>query len=302
MNMNKSIGSITATLLSAALAVQSPAQEQVSTSGEYRPGIRWTTLDVNSSKYDEYRDLRDGFFVNTFRLDILAPEGGWLFDLGAEKALRDDQRVRVRLDHLDSRLSIFIDHNKTPHNLSNKAMTPYIDRGRGLFTVPAPTSILKDGNDTTGTPSLVPTNGQMAFNDALIGKYLETYLRPVSQRTDRERTTAGLSLHDVGPFNFSLTYQNERRNGMRSTFGPIGDRPPRTLNVQIPEPVKYTTYEMMGDIGYTAPRFQLQLRYVLSIFENEIDVLRWENMFFAPDPGMDFVATVAGTPRNVSNF
>lgn len=300
--MNKSIGSITATLLCASLAVQSPAQEKVSTSGEYRPGIRWTTLDVNSSKYDEYRDLRDGFFVDVLRLDILAPESGWLFDLGAEKALRDDQRVRVRLDHLASRLSIFIDHNKIPHNLSNKAMTPYIDRGRGLLTVPAPASILKDGNDTTGTPSLVPTTGQMAFNDALIAKYLETYLRPVSQRTDRERTTAGLSLHDVGPLDISLTYLNERRNGMQSTFGPIGDRPPRTLNVQIPEPVKYTTYEMMGDIGYTAPRFQLQLRYVLSIFENEIDVLRWENMFFAPDPGMDFVATVAGTPRNVSNF
>ncbi|MBI3003816.1 MAG: MtrB/PioB family outer membrane beta-barrel protein [Ignavibacteriales bacterium] len=294
--------SVTTILLGSIVAFQALAQDQVQMSGEQTPGLRQIGLSTNSSKFNEYRDLRDGFYVNGLRLDFLQPEDGWFLDFKGEKLLRDDQNIFVRLGSLTSRWNVVIDHNETPHHLSNKAMTPYINRGGGLFTVSAQVPIIKDADTTNGTPSLVPTVGQMAINDAIISKYLETYLRPVGLTTQRDRTTATLNVMEVGGFNFRLSYLNERRNGTRVTYGPLGDRPPRTMNIQIPEPVDYTTQEIHAGADYVETQFQVQLNYLYSMFDNRIDVLRWENIYFDPDAGLDYIATLAGTPRNVSNF
>ncbi|MBI5472309.1 MAG: MtrB/PioB family outer membrane beta-barrel protein [Ignavibacteriae bacterium] len=300
--MKKSIYTTIAFLLSSIITVRASAQDDLQVSGEQTPGVRQIGLNSNSSKFNEYRDLRDGFFMEGLRLDILQPESGWFLDFKGERLLLDDQNIFARFGNLNSRWNIVINHNETPHRLSNKAMTPYIDRGGGLFTVPAQVGIIKDTSVANGTPSLVPTAAQMAVNDALIAAYLATYLRPLSQSTQRERTKATLNVSDVGAFNFHLTYLNELQNGMRRTYGTIGDRPPRTLNIQLPEPIDYTTREVQAGAEYSGNTIQAQLEYHFSSFENRIDVLRWENIYFDPDAGRDYVSTLAGTPRNVSSF
>lgn len=289
-------------LLGSIVTLQAWAQDQLQISGEQTPGVRQIGLSDNSSKFNEYRDLRDGFYMEGLRFDLLQPKNGWFLDFRGKRLLLNDQNVFVHFGNLTSRWNVVIDHNETPHRLSNKAMTPYINRGGGLFTVPAQVPIIKDAFDSTGTPSLVPTTAQMAVNDALIAQYLQTYLRPLSQNTQRERTTATLNVANIGAFNFRLAYLNELRNGTRGTYGTIGDRPPRTLNVQLPEPVDYTTREIQAGADYAGKRFQLQLNYLLSMFENRVDRLRWENMHFDPDPGRDFITTLPGTARNVSNL
>ncbi|MEX1277007.1 MAG: MtrB/PioB family outer membrane beta-barrel protein [Bacteroidota bacterium] len=301
--MKPGIRYTTTFFLCSMVTVQAFAQDHPPISGYSTPGIRQIHVSPNSSKFNEYRDLRDGFYLQDFRVDVLDPDmSGWFLDLKGERVLLDDQRILARVGHLGNRWSIVIDHNETPHRLSNKAMTPYIDRGDGLFTVPAPVSIFKDGNDATGTPSLVPTTGQMAINDALLANYLETYLRPVGLGTQRDRTTAALKMSHIGPFTVGLTYLLERRDGSRSTYGPIGDRPPRTLNIQLPEPMDYTSHEVGANAEYAGNHFQVQLKYLFSSFGNSVESLRWENIYFTPDAGRDFIATVAGTPRHVSGF
>lgn len=291
-----------AALLFGSTTFQALSQDRPQISGEHRPGVRWIDLSTNSSKFNEYRDIRDGFYIQGFRLDVLEPENGWFLDFKGDKLLRDDQNILVRLGHFGSRWNVVIDHNETPHSLSNKAMTPYLYRGNGLFTVPGKVPIIKDGNDATGTPSLVPTTGQMAINDALIAKYLETYLRPINQGTQRERTSATLNVSHAGPFGFRLAYLNEQRDGTRNTYGPLGDRPPQTLNIQLPEPVDYITREVHASAEYAGNGFQAHLKYIFSTFNNKVDVIRWENIYFTPDARADFIATVPGTPRNVSGF
>ncbi|MBI2618886.1 MAG: MtrB/PioB family outer membrane beta-barrel protein [Ignavibacteriales bacterium] len=298
----KKVRCYAAAIFLGSIAFQALAQDQPKISGEYTPGVRWIDLKTNSSKFNEYRDLRDGFSMQGLRFDVLEDETGWFLDFSGKTLLRDDQKIFLRLGHSSSRWNLTVDHNESPHRLSNKAMTPYIERGDGLFTLPAHVSILKDGNDATGTPSLVPTTGQMAVNDSLIATYLETYLRPVHQGTRRDRTTATLDVPHVGSFDFRLSYLHERRNGSRSTYGPIGDRPPRTLNIQVPEPVDYVTREVRANAEYAGNGFQAQLNYIFSTFNNRVEVMRWENIYFAPDAGADFITTVPGTARNVSDF
>lgn len=292
----------TAFLLGSIVTLQALAQDQLQISGEQTPGVRQIGLSDNSSKFNEYRDLRDGFYIESLRFNLQQPDSGWFLDFRGKRLLLNDQNVFVQFGNLSSRWNVVIDHNETPHRLSNKAMTPYINRGGGLFTVPAQVPIIKDAFDSTGTPSLVPTAAQMAVNDALIAQYLQTYLRPLDQSTQRERTTATLNVADVGAFNFRLSYLNELRDGTQRTYGTIGDRPPRTLNVQVPEPIDYSTREIQAGADYAGNRVQVQLNYLFSMFENRIDALRWENMYFDPDAGRDFITTLPATTRNVSNF
>ena len=293
---------LTAAFLLGLVASPSLAEDGVVISGEETLGIQQNEMDTNSSKFREYRDFRDGLFLSTFRLEALDTGGGRFFDVVGRNLLRDDQSVRARAGDFSRRWSLWIDHNQIPHDLSNKARTPYIEQGRGLFTLPGRVPIIKDGDDATGTPSLVPTTGQMAINDLLIAEYLGVHLRQTDLSVKRQRTGGMLNLAPAHRLAFRLGYSEERQDGRRATFGTLGDRPPRTLNAQLPEPVDYTTREVRAEAEYVGARIHGQLSYLLSSFENDVRSMRWENMFFSPDSGVDYTGTVAGTPRNVSSF
>jgi MtrB/PioB family decaheme-associated outer membrane protein len=275
------------------------AQRKIELSGEQTLGVRQVELNTNSSKFNEYRDIRNGLYLQKLRFEFLNTESSWLIEFNGRNLLLDDQFIRARIGDLGNRWSITVNNNKIPHRLSNKALTPFFDRGNGFFTVSERISI---GNNGNGTPSLVPTTGQMAVNDSLIADYLGGHLRPVNLGIQREKTSASLELPRLGMLNFNLNYSDERRNGNRSTYGPIGDRPPRTLNIQLPEPVSYTTREVHADAGFITNGFQANVNYLFSMFDNKIESMRWENIFLRPTSDLDYLTTVPGTPRNVSNF
>src|ERR1041385_8875866 len=80
------------------------SQDQPVEHGMVEAGTRWSwgqvygrpdlpfTPDLKTSKYDEYRDLRGGFFVRRFRLskdDIAGSK--YYFDLQSDKAIYRDQ-------------------------------------------------------------------------------------------------------------------------------------------------------------------------------------------------------------------
>ena len=298
----KKILLFTITILFSSFGIEVLAQNQTEISGEQTIGVRQIDLDINSSKFNEYRDIRDGFYFQELSLEVLNSSKTWFINLGSKNLLLDDQFIRAKIGNLENRWNIIIYNNKTPYRLSNKAVTPYFNQGGGLFTVPAQVPIIGDGDDATGTPSLVPTVDQMAINDSLIASYLEGRLRPVSLGIQRELTAAILNFNNLGSFKFSLTYSDERRNGNRITYGPIGDRPPRTLNIQIPEPVQYSTREIHADAEFITSEFRAQVNYLFSMFDNRVEFMRWENIYFTPDAGSDYITTIPGTARNVSNF
>ena len=279
------------------------AQDSIQVSAAITPGISVINIDNNSSKFNEYRDLRDGFYLHNLNFNLFNQKNGLFLDVEANKVLRKDQDVIFRMGNVKSRWNLVVNYSGTPHHISNKAMTPYIDGGNGLYTLSALSGITKDGNDATGTPSLVPTTSQMAINDNILAKYMSSPLvLPVKLGTQRDRTSVALNLPDFKGLKIGVDFMNEQKNGTRYTNGTIGDRPPRTLNVQIPDPVKYNVSEIHANANFNRKFYQLKLDYLFSNFTNKIASSRWQNLFFAPDAGKDYIATVAGTPRNVSNF
>ena len=73
------------------------------------------------------------------------------------------------------------------------------------------------------------------------------------------------------------------REGQKITYGPLGDRPPRTMNVELPEPIDYEETTLQFDLGYANRLFDLSLEVYAPELKNEIDSMRWQSMYFGPD-------------------
>lgn len=276
------------------------AQNQIDVTGEQTIGVRNINIDVNSSKFNQYRDINDGVFIPNLKLNF-DRTNEWFLAITGSNLLQQDQSLNFHLGGYSNNWNIYIFNNKTPHRFSNRAKTPFV-QNNGVLTVPQTAAILRDGDTTTGTPSLVPTRGQMSVNDAIIAEYVKAYLKPTTLSVERELLGATLSLPNLGSVNLNLTYTDERRTGNKITYGTIGDRPPRTLNSQMPEPVDYATREIHADAEYVSDIFQAQISYVFSMFNNRIDNFTWQNMFFRPHSSSDFIAALPGTARNVALF
>ena len=266
-------------LLLVPLVTQAQEEGKIESSGEVTVGIRQGDVDPDSSKFNEYRDIGDGFYLDNLGFGVLDPNNGRYLDFQGTNLLKDDQSLRFGFGGYGS-WGVVIDRNEIPHNLSNKAMTPYIDRGNGLLTLPSTVAV--------PNTNLVPTAAQLLANDAATATWLSTTLHGIDLGTQRNKTGATVSLTPSQDFKFRLSLSDERKDGTNLTYGLIGDRPPRTLNAQLAEPIDYKTQELKFEAEYNRPTYQALFTYLLSGFENNIDTLRWQNPYVADTNGSGY--------------
>ncbi|MBI3131015.1 MAG: porin [Acidobacteria bacterium] len=240
------------------------------TTGEFTVEGRKVDVDPKSAKYNEYSDTRNGFPHYKVGLEWVDAESGNFLDLKGMNLLRDDQSVSLGFGKFGL-WSLVVDRNETPHNLSFKAMTPFRNQGQGLYTV----------DSTAGIPNqhLAGTAAQMLANDAATAAWLPGQLRPTSLGTQRDKTGATFTLTPTEHLKFRLVLSDEQRSGTKVGYGSIGDRPPRTLNVQLAEPLDFSSRELRLEAEYNRSRYQAQLTYTVSKFENNIDAFRWQNIY-----------------------
>ncbi len=252
------------------LAQQAPA---VTTSGSISAGTRQVDTDTNSSKFTEYRDYRDRALGDaTFR--IADPGTSRFFDFRGTGIGLSDQALAVRGGRTDAWVAS-LDWTGVPHNYSNKARTPYIRKGAGLFEVPANVPITFK-KLATGTAADVP--GVLA-SDALTAAYQQQFLAPTALDTQTWFGRAALKLTGSEALDLGVTYDLKNKTGLKPTYGPIGDRPPRTLNIQLTEPIDYRTQDVTLSAEHVGQRFQVQGSFLVSDFSNRVDTLLWENVY-----------------------
>ena len=259
-------------LLPAAALAQDEAP--VAFSGSVTAGVQQVTVDNNSAKFDEYRDLQNGFNLYDLSFFGIDTAKGNYVELSGKNLVRDDQDLRFGLGSAGTwRLSV--ENNKIPHNLSNKAMTPFIDRGNGVYTVPSPVL----STPINGYPNAAANTATVLATDDATAAWLSTNLHATELGTQRDKTSATLQLTPTEALKFRLTYSDDRKDGSKITYGPIGARPPDSLNIQMAEPINYVTRELKFETEYNLEKFQSLFSYTLSDFENETDTLTWQNIW-----------------------
>ncbi len=276
-----------AIIVAALLAAASTAQAQekpapaaapaVTVSGSVSSGTQQVDNDTNSSKLTEYRDLRDGFFAPQIRLNVYNGGAGDFLDLAATNVSREDQAIIGSFGRINL-WDVRVRWNEVPHDLSNSAQTPYNLRATGLFDVPATIPITFKKLATSA-----PDTAGVLASDDLIATYQRTFLHPTDLQVNSDFGRAAFTYNGFG-----VAYDTVRKNGLKPAYGPIGDRPPRTLNIQLTEPVDYRTNDVTVTAERTGTRYIAQFEYLFSDFANSVDTLVWQNVYTTAAPGATY--------------
>ena len=272
----------TAALLVAAVPLQAQQASSVTVTGSAGVAGRLLSNDTNSSKLTEYRDVGDDAYVPGMRLSVFDLSSGWFFDFRGANASLSDQSFWGRGGRA-GQWSLSFDWIEIPHNLSNKAQTPYLRRGPGFLAVPArvPITFKKLATTPADTPNVLAS-------DDLIAAYQAQFLSPTPLSTSSNigRIAAEYSGFEV--LKLAMAYDLREKSGLKASFGPIGDRPPRTLNIQLTEPVDHRTQDLTLSAEHVGRKYVLQFSYLFSDFANRVDTLVWENIYTSAPPGATF--------------
>jgi hypothetical protein len=234
--------------------------------------------DESSAKFNEYRDVDDGLYLFALRLLGYSNASGLFLESVGSNLGRDDQYFALRTGQYNS-WSAAVEVDSLPHRISNNAFSPYSYAGNGLYTVPGVVGILTSTADNVNFRA-----ADMLENDRRIAAYLDQNLRPLPQiGTDNDRLGLFLSYAPVASVDARLSAVRETRQGDKITYGPLGDRPPRTMNVELTEPIDYNETTLQFDFGYAHRLFDMQFELFAPRFSNRIDTMQWQSMYFGRD-------------------
>jgi MtrB/PioB family decaheme-associated outer membrane protein len=260
--------------------------------GTITTGGRQVKNDTNSSKLTEYRDLRNGAFLPDFSLELFDSGKGRFFEFTGTNIVLDHQQLAFRGGRV-RQWTIGGSWTGIPHNFSNKAQTPYALNAPGRLEVPTNVPITFKRLATVAGDA-----ANVVASDQVIANYQAAYLRRTSLRTQSDFGNLKMEYGGFEPMKFAVAYDRRTKDGLKPAFGPIGDRPPRTLNIELTEPLDYHTNDVTVSTEHAGRRFQAQFSYTMSDFSNEVDTLLWENVFTTAAPG----ATFDTWDRSVSTF
>jgi MtrB/PioB family decaheme-associated outer membrane protein len=275
---------ILAALMAAAESAQTSSSESdpATIEGQITPGVQQLDNSTNSSKLNEYRDLQDNFFLSSMRFSIEDKSSAAFFDFRGRNVTRDDQTL-LAAGGRPGVWRVEASWVETPHNYSNVAVTPYNELESGVLGVPAtvPITFKKLGTGAADTPGVLAS-------DDLIAAYQSTFLAPTPLSTQTNAGRFAFAWSGSDAIRLGMRYDRREKYGQKSTFGPIGDRPPRTLNIQLPEPVDYRTNEISFSAEHEGKGYQVGAEYLLSDFANRIDTFEWQNVFTTAPAGAEF--------------
>lgn len=216
--------------------------------------------DTNSSKFQEYRDLRSGLWAGLKLYGESADGGDRNLAVRLQGIGRED--ARYMLDYRrEGKYSFSLDYNKIPHRFGNDAVMAW-DR---------------------------PVPNRLEFPDSVQGLNPADILVFVNSadRVDlglgRDRTNARFDVGKLGKLAWAFEYTHENRTGDRPFGGAFGFG-----NVlEIAEPIDYDTTgaEISGELN--GKKGGLRFGYRYSEFENQFDAVVWDNIFNAVEANLN---------------
>jgi MtrB/PioB family decaheme-associated outer membrane protein len=246
-------------VMTAALALV-PALAAAQAAGEPAPanwfdfGIRGTSFDGDSARYERYRDLGDGLFLERARLR--REYAGWFVDVDADHVGRRDQRYTGRFV-LPGRFTGWAQWDQIPMLMSNSTRSVFSGIGSGVLTI-----------DDSVQGRL---GGDVAlFEAAAVG---------FDTRSRRHIFESGVD-YLVTP---ELTLNAEARVTNREGAIPFGGSFGHSVLVETVAPVNHTTTDVDAGAEFARDRLLVRVGYTASVFHNDNTTLQFDNPFTLTD-------------------
>jgi MtrB/PioB family decaheme-associated outer membrane protein len=240
-------------LLLFAVPAAAAAEGEVQVHGKVEAGLQGVDIESNNSaKFQEYRDVDDGF-IGMFELDVLKSD--YFLKLDAVHPGLDDQAIDLKGGRYgDFKYKLYYD--EMPHNYSFNSLSFYRGLGTNQLVVPADPLATPPNSFETSTATWTPFDYSVQHK-----KYGGDFK---------------LSLHS--PFYVTVGAERREQDGTR----PFSVRE----NIEAPLPVSYATNNLSVKTGYLGKTISTSLTGMLSSFENDNKFLLWD------DPSPTSAATI----------
>jgi Protein of unknown function (DUF3374). len=246
----------------------------------FQPGLR-------TSKFNEYRDVRDGFYVPRFDLhydDILGTK--YYVSLQSQKAIYHDQSYLASFGE-HGKFWLQLHYDEIPHTYTNTARTLYTETAPGVWSYPAVIRGQLQAAASTDLPSLIAGTGAFAAGGinclAPTNCGVVTNANFITPAIIRKAGTVSFSYDLSEKWNLNAMYWREHQTGMRP-IGLIMNSSPSAsatsgFGMELPESIDYFNNLVRVGADYGSRAWDVQAAYIGSFFQNNVKSLTWDNPF-----------------------
>ena len=253
MKMTRLVVVIALAVLTPGLAWAQVSLGSVNLEGGIEAGVRFLPdrpSQLREQKFEEYRDVTQGLFLQDLRLRLFTPDEKYSLDAFGSKWGQQDQEFRFAL----SRLGLWtfgMSWDQTPHIYSTTARLLETETSRGVFTLPNPRPPLSDYNfgrrlDEVG----------IRWDTAKIS-FAATPTPDLELRADYTR------IHKEGERPIGIVY-----GGPGSNF------------LETLEPINETIHDLRLQANLARDAWQLRVGYAMSMFDNGNRIVIADNPCF----------------------
>jgi MtrB/PioB family decaheme-associated outer membrane protein len=231
------------------------------TTGVIDVGVRGTALNGDAARYERYRDLGDGLFLQ--RLQVNREANGWFLDLSGDNVGRRDQRFQGDFVK-PGKFKGFAMWDQIPMLISRTTRTLFVE------------NISAEPNMLTIDDAI---QAQTQANPASIVNLFNTLSVPFDTKSRRNRAQGGFEYLATPEFTVRTNIQFTDREGTLPYGGSFG----HSSLVEFPAPIRHTLTDVQGNAEYSRNAILLRAGYTGSFFHNDATTAIFENPFRLTD-------------------
>jgi MtrB/PioB family decaheme-associated outer membrane protein len=230
---------------------------------------------LKTSKFNEYRDLRNGFYIRRADVHfdgILHSEK--YVALQSQRTLYRDQSYLATFGEY-GKFKLQFRYDEIPHTYSNTTRTLFTETSLGVWSFPA--TIRQSIQNFQAAPP-AGTSIQDFINTQVVPTF--NFITPSIIR----KAGTALVSYDLTPFwNVNARFTRENEIGMRP-MGLIMNSSPSAsatagYGVELPEPINYFNNTLRAGAEFGKRAWGIQAAYIGSFFQNNAGQLVWDNPF-----------------------
>jgi MtrB/PioB family decaheme-associated outer membrane protein len=244
--------------------------------------------DVDSSKFEEYRDVVRGVGIPAFRL--FGSDGGLRFDLRGQNVKQLDERYTGYLK--TDLFAVSADYNSIVHRIGNDGRTMLVLQTPGVWRM-SPTLQQTFQNIWEST-----TNANRVFTSFVAPLFTPSIQdgSTVDVQVLRERTDIVVDLAPNQPYTAKVNYRREQRHGSGGLSSNY-----ISYQIETPSVTEYLTQDVGVDGAIVRPWGNVHAGLHYNWFNDQVPSLVFDNPFRATDAlsvtvGTGAAATGVGGP------
>ena len=237
---------------------------------------------LRTSKYEEYRDLRNGFFIRNLdaTFDNLLGSHNYV-RLQSQKTLYHDQSYLATFGQY-GKFKFQFRYDEIPHVYSNTTRTLFVQTSPGVWSFPTAIRSTLQASPSSNLPSLIAGTGTNAQQGVV------TNFNFITPSITRKAGTISASYDLTSNLNLNGTYWRESQNGYRP-IGLIMNSSPSAsatsgFGVELPETISYFNNLVRVGGEYGKRDWGVEAAYEGSFLQENIPSMTWDNPFILTQP------------------